>query len=90
MAVLVTRPTRSTYDHRCLSPEDCFLLQPGAERNTAVLTFRVLAKGGLAADAALASAVACPPTRSLRRPADRSQTRGVVLREAEALSRLSR
>jgi hypothetical protein len=51
----------------------------------ALATFRVLAKGYLDADTALPSAAHCPPLRSLRRPGDRSQTRGAVLREGAVL-----
>jgi hypothetical protein len=65
-------------------------LPAAPKRTSATATFRVLAKGDLDADAALASAVGCPPPPSsltpLRRPL--SFQRG-VLREGAALPTLS-
>jgi hypothetical protein len=53
-------------------------------------TFRVLAKGDLGADAALASGVGCRRRRGRwRRRGDRSQTRRAMLGEGAALPRLS-
>ncbi|MGA8333625.1 MAG: hypothetical protein WB761_02690, partial [Solirubrobacteraceae bacterium] len=65
-----------------------FVVYAHASQAIALATFRVLAKGDVEADAALASEVGCPPAlRSLTpAPGERSQSRGAV---GAALPRLS-